>query len=281
MTMRTMRPGEVARSEDINANFDHVMSLLGILSTTGRINPPGEIAMGPRGNVLLTNKHDTSDTVNRFFQIGWNVNWKEVTGQGWIRSRFLENQPATAMKIGANSFEILSTSRTTGNLHSQLQLRFRLWTNDEQSFMFLEEGTRIVNKNAAPADGESERLTTVLFNNPRAIYNTIAVAKGSTVYNAYDYGVPRHAKAIYVRAHVTATWASGAGLIVYQTGGPMKEKGMVAHATWSSHGGSRLGMRTGASGIVPLGIDANAGRFTVERTEAFEEARVHILGYLT
>lgn len=281
MSIRTFKPGEVARSEDVNANFNHVLSLLGTLSTTGRISPPGELAMGPRQNVLLTNRHDTSNTSNRFFQIGWNVNWTNVAGKGYQRSRFLANQPATAIKIGANTFEILSTSKTTGNLHSQMPIRLRFWTNDTTSFLFLEEGTRITDRNAVPANAERERLTTVLFNTPKAIYNKIRVAKGNTVFNAYNYGVPRHAKAIFVRAHVTASWASGAGLIIYQTGGPMKEKGMVAHATWSSHGGNRLGMRTGASGIVPLGLGANAGRFTVERTEVFEEAIVHIIGYLT
>lgn len=278
------RSGEVARAQEINANFQYISTLLGTLSSSGKLSPPGELVLGPRGTAMFTNRQDTGADGNRYLQIGWNTDWIDSGSKGFLFERILINNPATALRIGADGVTVRSTSKTTGNLNSQMVVRFKLWTVDTASYIYLEDGLRFTSQNRVPQNLEEERLTYVILNRPRPIYNKVSVKQGSSTATAYDYGIPKHARAIEVRAHVTATWVSGAGLLIYQRaspGGTIKEKGMVAHATWTSHAGTRWGMRTGASGIVPLGEGPYAGQFVIERTASFEEAIVHIVGYYT
>lgn len=274
-------PGEVARSHEVNENFSYIMDMLGQVSSLGRITPPGEISMGPRQLALLSNKHDTGAAGDRYFQISWNADWNPVPKKGYQFFRVIENAPATAIRIGAQGFVIRSTDKTTGNLDSQMKVRLRAWTTADKPFLYLEPGTRIIDFNEPTTELQKMRLTTVILNRPVVIYNHERVSAGTSTRNAYDYGIPSHAKGIWIRAHVTADNYSGAGMLFYTDNSPsaiIKEKGMVAHATIT---GSGLGMRTGAFGFVPLGEGAYAGKFRIERTSSFYTAVVHIVGYLT
>src|SRR5690606_23990588 len=270
--------GEIARSRQVNDNFNYIMDMLGQLSTTGRLEPPGAFVIGPRKMAILTGNHDTGAAANRFFQIGWNADWNLRSG-AYHFDRVVSG-PSTAMRIGARGLEVLMTDDVSGNLGSQMRTIFRTFIWAKRKYVHIPADSHITLVNEAPTKLEHYRLTTVMFDAPKALYNSTRASKGVTTYNAYNYGVPKDAKGIWIRAHVTADNASGAGMLVYQDNANNKinkVKGMVAHATIT---GTGLGMRTGSFGFVPLGEGSYAGRFRIERTSSFYLAVVHIVGYL-
>lgn len=270
--------GEIARSRQVNDNFNYIMDMLGQLSTTGRLTPPGEFVIGPRKMAILTGNHDTGAAANRFFQIGWNADWNP-RGGAYHFDRVVSG-PSNAIRIGARGLEVLMTDYVSGNLGSQMNTIFRTFIWNRRKYVYIPADSHITRINEAPKSLEDHRLTTVIFNTPKPVYNSTRVSKGVTTINAYNYGVPKDAKAIWIRAHVTADNYSGAGMLIYQDNANNrinKVKGMVAHATIT---GTGLGMRTGSFGYVPLGEGSHAGRVRIERTASFYVAVVHIVGYL-
>lgn len=273
----TFLSGKTAKSSEVNSNFNYVMDLLGQLSVPGSIQQLGEFRVGPRALALFTAAQDTGADADAHFQLAWNVNWNKV-GSTYRYSRRVDANPATALKIGKRGLEVKTTSQTSGDLDNQLTTVLRLAATTGEDFMYLKDDVHMQNYDGTARTIQDYRLTTVFLENPIPIYANKWVGKGTTIFNAYNLGVPAHAKAIKVYQHVTATTASGAGMHIYMrrpTGDAATNmfRGTIAHAP--------PGHRTGSQGDVPLGTGALKGDFVVYRTANFYLTNVYIVGYLT
>lgn len=273
----TFLSGKIAKSSEVNANFNYVMDLLGQLSVPGSIQQLGEFKLGPRALALFTAAQDTGPDADAHFQLAWNVNWNKV-GSTWRFDRRIANNPATAVRIGKSGLEVKTTSATSGDLNNQITTILRLVATTGEDRLYLKDDVHIQNHDGTARTIQDYRLTTVFLENPIPIYANKWVGKGTTIFNAYNLGVPSHAKGIKVYQHVTATWDSGAGMHIYMRR-PAEPtalnmfRGTIAHAP--------PGHRTGSQGDVPLGRGALAGDFVVYRTANFALANVYIVGYLT
>lgn len=278
----TFKAGEIARAEHINSNFAHIMSLLGSLSSTGKLVPPGEIAMGPRKAAILSAAHDSTDS-RSFYQISWNADWEIITG-AWQFKRVINSKPAAAMRIGGFlGFEVRGTAAITGNLNSQLTQRLRLWWTTSNTYLSLAEGTRITNYMSATETPERERLTFTLLSTPKVIYNSVKLNKGTTTISAFNW-VPRHARAIEVRVGVVTDVGSNVFLYAYQARDPRQINKLfgvtcVGHSFVAS--GKRYGYHAATTGMVPLGRGSHNGRFMLERTNTFTRVYLSIIGFYT
>jgi hypothetical protein len=274
--------GEVARSAQVNENFAYLMDTIGQSSVPGRIEPLGKIIFGPRRTGLITASQDTGGSAGAFFQLSWNAAYNKK-GTSWVFSRTLAGERASALRVGTNGLEFFTTSATAGNLNSQMIKPWGLRATIQEDFMYLEDSWHIQNRDSYARNVQDYRLTTVLLENPVPIYAKKQVGSGTSVLSAFDYGIPRHAKAIIIYAHVTAANNSGAGMHFYERRGPGNTalnmfRGFVVHAPITGNG---LGMRAGGQGIVPLGQAQQLGGFVIYRTSAFALANVYITGYLT
>lgn len=284
MAIIRFTPGTIARAQDVNKNFDFIYTMLGQYSTTGRLTPPGEIQMGARGNVLLSGAHDKGASGDRYFQISWNADWNFYTGKGHIFERFKDKEPATAVRIGAQGFVIRSTPETTGNLNSQMIVRLRAWRDKSQSWLYLEEGTRIVNWNEPSPSSEKERWTLTWFERPRPMWHYwVEYRSNKYTYAAASQGVPKHARAILVRVELKPGRGRQAALLLYQANEPkheIREKGLRLDTTRMTVGGVEYEIKASGQGVVPLGTGKYAGKFTIQ-ADGHAWFLVHVLGYYT
>lgn len=274
--------GEVARSSQVNANFNYIMDIIGQLSTPGSIASLGEFKLGPRMMALFSAAQDTGPDATAFFQLAWNVNYNKV-GTVWRYDRRITNNPATTLRIGKQGLEVLTTSAPTGDLNNQLTKVMGITAvHHGEDRMFVKDDLHLQNYDGTARTIQDYRQTFVALENPIPIYHNKSVPKGTTVFNAYNLGVPAHAKSVQIYMHVTAFGDSGAGMHAYQrrSGGSTHLnffRGFVTHATKDSG----LGMRAGAQGIVPLGMGAVRGDFVIHRTAPFYTTYVYIMGYWT
>lgn len=274
--------GEVARSSQVNANFNYIMDILGQLSTPGSIAALGEFKLGPRMLALFSAAQDTGPDELAFFQLAWNVNFHKV-GDTWRFDRRVSNKAASSFRVGVHGFQFITTSRTSGDLNNQMATILHLVATTGEDRMYLKDDVHIQNFDGTARSTQDYRLTTVLLDVPIPIYKNKWLGKGTTIFNAYNMGIPSHAKAIMIYMHVTAAYYSGAGMHAYQRregGGDANDyfRGFVTHASIT---GSGMGMRAGSQGVVPLGRGSVRGDFVIHRTSAFELTNVYIMGYLT
>jgi hypothetical protein len=270
--------GEIARSAQVNANFEYIMDMLGQLSTPDRIQPLGEFIMGPRKTALLSGAHDTGPTNYRFYQISWNADWNKV-GTEYAYVRILPNLNAAAFRLGERGFDVFMTSKTTGDLNSQMLSVFRV----TDKIVFLPDATHIVNKSAY-ANIQDYRSTTVLLNNPTPLFSlNHGMSRGTTVRDVYGYNVPSHAHAVILSVEIKAVNGASAGITFYknQTGGVEELNRMRGFSLYAPVTGTGLGQWAGGQGIVQVGMGAQAGEIVIHRTGALAIANICIIGYLT
>lgn len=242
-----------------------MLSLVGALSTPDRPKPPPEFQIGFRQNTLFTGTHDSGSASFRFFQIGYNADWN-FSGGEWKFSRFLNNEAASAIRVGAGFFEILATSSTTGSLNSQLEKVFRVVaTSSGDDYVFIPRNFYIKGRDTSSETIENYRLTDTFFTTPKTIFNSQQLTKGIEVYQASNYSVPSQAKAIILSTDLTT---SDGHFRIYQE----REK---SDRHWK-HG---FVSRDGGQGKVLLGTGAYAGKFVVERTGAITSGSVYVVGY--
>ena len=270
--------GTVARSSEVNANFDYVMDAIGQASGPGGLSPTGRIVLGPRSSAILSAAWDAGGGATDHVQLSWNVDTNKSLGY-WKHFRIMPNAGGSLFRVGARGIELYGTGALSGDIQEQLQLVFRVDIETYGMFMVLPDYLHISNVDDFPANLGQNRNTIVFLEAPVAIYKNTAVGTGTSVLSAFNYGIPRHANAIIINAHVTAASNSGAGMHFYQQSSTSPiYHGFVAHAPIT---GTGMGMRTGAQGMVPLGRGPNAGNFVITRTAPFELANVYIIGYLT
>lgn len=256
-------PNEQAEANKVNENFTYILSLLGELSTPERVQTLTEYLMGFRQNTLLTGTHDTGASGFKFFQIGYNADWN-FTGGEWKFSRFISNEEASALRLGAGFFEIHLTSATKGSLNSQLNKVLSIkaaQTGDD--YVFLSRGFNIKGVETSSETLDNYRTTQTFFANPKTIYNAQSLQKGITVFKASDYSVPSQAVTVILSTDLVTT---DGHFRCYQERSDRHWKyGFVS--------------RDGGQGIVPLGSGTHAGKFVVERTGSISEGSIYVVGY--
>lgn len=269
--------GELARSAQVNDNFQYLMDMLGQSSTVGSIQPLGSFIMGPRQTATLSAAQDKGGYTTDFFQISWNASWVSRGGV-YKFVRKLTNVGGAAHRIGIRGFEVLATKERSGDMNLQMQPIFRVASEDAGRFMYVPRPMQVSHTNNFPTHRQGRKMFTTILNTPIPIYNNTAVGMGTSVRNAYQLGIPRDASAIIVNMHVTAGGGSGAAMHLYAAGQGNIYHGMVGHGTIT---GTGMGQRDGSQGIVPLGREDAAGDFVIKRTQYFELANVFIIGYLS
>lgn len=274
VALHTFAAGTIARAEEVNNNFDYIMS---ILASMGAVDRLGELLIGPRGTGILTAQQDTGATADAFIQIGWNADWNKV-GSKYVFQRIVDNAQATAIRLGANGMEVFTTDETTGNLDSQMKSVFHIKadkTTPNKSYVYLPPNFHFVNKNATPSDPQDYRLMYTPLTTPYAFYDSVAFGnKFTTTKSVYDWGIPTTAREVVIMAYVTATTASGAGFKMYQERASRNERyGFVVHAPIGTIG------RAAGWGSVRIGEGEYAGKIVIETTYAFELVKAYAVGY--
>jgi hypothetical protein len=264
-------PNQKARSSEVNRNFQYVMQLIGTAIGEDRLQPPREFLMGARANVLLSGAADTGNPPYKYYQISWNGNWLRDVDNTWKWSRFIEGENATAIRIGSEGFEVLSTSSTSGSLNSQMKSVFKVQATTGEDRIVIGENWHIQRYDGLARDIQDYRLTYTILTQPISLYEGSSLSSGSTVFTAKDIGLPSGTKAIQISAYVTATGGTSQ-LWCYQERSTRNKKwgfGVVAVSSGPGAG----------SGVVPVGTGALAGKFVIHRTGNFSEANVFVVGY--
>jgi hypothetical protein len=264
------------------ANFNYILSLLGTLSTTGKLEPPGEIFLGPRRNTHLSAAHDTTsadyDDNNDFYHIGWNAEYYNtllVDGQGrpiYKYRRFSQTEAATALRIGHKGFEVWTTHHDTGgNLDAQMKRVLHVRElNDEKGFIAIPTRMHFQTNSTASPTLQDYRLTFVPFDSPQVVYGNASMGTGVTMKQAKDFNVPDTAQGIQVAANCRSGGTSWLKVLQHREN-RHERFGLVV-------GGQGGG---GAEGFVPLGRGSYDGKFVVEREGAMTSVSVYIKGYWT
>lgn len=266
-------PGEIARSSEVNDNFAYIQSILGPLSTPGRVKTTTEFVMGARQNALLTGTADTGSSdangvMHEYFQLGWNADFN-LSGGVWRFARFTTNRGASALRLGEGDMKLLATNERSGNLHSSMRILMHIKDTEDGGFFYLPSNVSITRVDSEGDSHNDYRLTFVLFDSAQEIYGGGPLKKGDVTKDAFDFGVHISAKAITISCNFVAD-TSGEARIRFLAKNS-NQRGFTVTA-----GASRYGS---GQGIVPLGTGTNNGKFDVSRTAAFDSVTAHILGY--
>lgn len=264
-------PNQKARSSEVNRNFQYMMQLIGTIVGDDRLHVPREFVMGARSNILLSGAADTGDPDYAFYQISWNADWQKQLDNSWAFTRVNDGETATALRVGNNGFEVLTTSSVSGALNSQLKRAFTVRATTGEDRIVIGENWHLQRYDGAARDIQDYRLTYTILAQPISLHEGSALNAGSTVFTAADLGIPAAAKAIQISAYVTATGGTSQ-VWLYQERSPRNKKwgfGVVAPSSGPGAG----------QGTVPLGDGAYAGKFVMHRLGNFSEANIFIVGY--
>ena len=268
-----MLPGEVARSSDVNDNFNYIMSIIGNLSTPSRVTSSIELQLGKRNNVLLTGAHDTGAVAREFFQIGWNVDYNLVGGV-WKAARFLTGKGGTMLRIGEKKFEVWSTTNTTGDLNAYLKKVFSVNVTGGEltGYTFIPQQQRIQQVDRVAVDIHDYRLTTVFWRTRRALYNGIMIRKALTQhFQLINYGVPTAASGVIISVH--AENGSMHNRVWIHQRGEHDSAGMLVAMAANGYGSGY--------GPIPLpDLTTYKGWLTITAGGPIDRLWVYIMGYL-
>jgi hypothetical protein len=263
--------GQVAASSEVNENFQAVADAVGNDSTASRLNLPGDIVFGERDNAQISGLSDNASKSSRsFMQISWNA---EQYGWGSAAKyrRFHDGEPAVQVRLGYNGFEVWTTSRTSGDLNSQLGRVFQIKATPGEDYCFI--GFGITRKGEVPASIEDYRLTLVHFNTPKTIYENTTIYAGAKTRKATDYGVPANAKALLLSFEGNAPSSRGSILLTQARSSRSQKYGFLVR--------SPANEPNAGQGVVPLGETGDyAGCFVEDRGSQWNSASLYIQGYL-
>lgn len=262
-------PGQVAASSDVNENFQAVEDTVGSDSSPTRLKPPGDIVLGPRANAQISAEADTApNSGTRYIQIGWNVDL--YNSGGWKTRRFNNGEPGVAIRVGASGFEVWSTSRTSGNLNNQLERLFQVRSDADNDYVFVRPSlTRVA---SPPDEIEDYRLTLVLFNDPKVVYENTTIYAGTKTRQSTDFGVPARAHAVLLSFEGKAASDDATITFMQARTGRSQRHGFVVAAGGNDPGGGQ--------GIVALGISGDFnGKFVENRSAQWNSASLYIQGY--
>lgn len=319
------RAGEIASSAELNANFAYIEDLLGTLSNEEEIAPEKDIKMGSAGFVtggmqhnLLKGNRENENLANAargFINLTWNARPHTSTGR-WQRYNALSG--SSVVELGDYGIVMATTGRTTGDLQSQLTPLLGAMNGDyddaDAAHIYMDPFAPIKTTYKNPNNPKDEenwraddtnqdyytslqrrRLTYVRFDEPKTVMEDQAMAKGKQEINVRSHGVPKQAAMVELLVYTTATYNSGAGLMVMpKLKKPHRKYGLICH----SYGGATAGWgRSAVQGHVPVygGIykhedgefktvaesegGTEATVLILEATAAFSEVSIYIQGY--
>jgi hypothetical protein len=271
----TLIPGEVARSSEVNANFDYIMSILGTASTPEQAQTATELRLGARFNALLTGTHDTGAAGFEFFQLGWNADYNFVGGT-WKFERFIASKGASAIRLGEGSVSFLVTNAATGDLNAQMTTAMKMQSItsvSNKNYIYLPLDWSFQNQDSVSETLGDYRLTYVILDTPAVIYDGASAAKATTTIDVRNYGITAYAKAVVLSCEATATTSSGVRVKVYQ-------KRQVSSSRYGFVTACALGYHGANWGIVPIGEEPYNHQIVIERTAQLAALSMYIVGYL-
>lgn len=319
------KPGEIASSAELNQNFTYIETLIGALSNEEEMAPEKDIKMGSAGllnggrqvNLLRGNRQTENITNNArgFINVTWNARPNASTGR-WQRLNALSG--SSVVELGDYGIVMATTSRTTGDLQSQLTPLLGAMNGDYDDldayhiYMDPQAPIKTTYKNPNNPKDESNwrakdvhqsfqnslqrrRLTYVRFDEPKTIMEEKSMPKGTQEINLLSHGLPKEAAMVELLVYVTATYNSGAGLFLMPKLKQTHRKyGLICHA----YGGSSAGWgRSAVQGNVPVykGVyKLEDGTYTetdideggeessllvLEATASFHEVSIYMQGY--
>jgi hypothetical protein len=256
----TFIAGDVARSVEVNANFNYIMNVIGDLVGPDRISTLKDFVMGVNSNTLLT------AASQHLFQIGWNANWTHIGGGVFQWTRLVALKPASVMRVGKDGFETMYTAETEGDLGTQIKTNFAV----RGTYAFLDPSLTIYNKDATNQTLDKARLTFTPFWPPKAVFSEAGplVAKNST-YTGSTYKVPSNAKGIKLMVRFKAG-ANDVELRFFPTGVDRTIPNSVVVAGPSGKV---------SSGNVDLFFGAGNSNFIIEQLAPLDKLTITIQGY--
>jgi len=265
----TFEPGEVAASSEVNANFQAIADVVGNDSSASIMNLPGDLVIGPRDNVQISAKGDTqAGSSTSFVQFSWNAELYN-DGSSWKVRRFLSNEPATAVRVGGEGFQIYTTSRTSGDLEKQFTCIFQVKATTGDDFVFIKPS---ITRSAAPGTSLSDyRLTLVLLDTPAVVYENVTINAGVITRRVTDYGIPTQAKAVLI-AFEGKPVSDGQVLFTQARTSRSQRYGFIVSGIASK--------QSSGQGIVPLGTSGDyVSRFVEDRSIQWNVASLYIQGF--
>lgn len=265
----TFEAGTVAASSDVNENFQAIADAVGDASTASRLSPPGDVVVGPRANVQISAEGDTAAGLSTsYVQIGWNA---ELYSDGsWKVRRFASGEPATAIRVGTDGFEVWTTSRDSGSLNSQFTRVFQIKATTGNDYVYVRPSlTRVAE---APDELEDYRLTLVLFNTPQEVYENVTIYAGTKTRRASDYNVPTSAHAVLLAFEGVAASSDARNLLTQARSTRSQAYGFIVAAASGEQGAGQ--------GVVPLGTSGDYdGKFVEDRSAQWTSASLYVQGY--
>jgi hypothetical protein len=256
----------------VNKNFEYFEDILGENSTVDRISPTAEFALGYRNNTLLTGESDKDNapTERKFFQIGWNADWEQVSGR-WVFSRFNEGEPSSVLRIGFYGTEVLTTSATGGNLNGQLETVFAIRATEDDDYVFIKNGFSIQRVDRAANNLSDYRLTYVPLDPPAVIYDGIPLTNQDTNRDVRQFGVPENAKMVRISVEAKAGPADAYIRFLRHETTPHRRTGITCHV--------QAGKWNFSEGDVYLGSNTEYMNIRITRVAAFDQVYAYVRGY--
>lgn len=226
---------------------------------------------------------------------------------------------SSVVEVSAYGVVMATTNRTTGELQSQLTpllgVQNGFMDDADISHIFMAKDVPIITQYNNPNNPNNKegwepanrttqdyynsiqrrRFTFVPFDEPKTIMEKKRIDKGEQKYNLLSYGVPKKASFVELLVYATATYDSGAGLIMKPDMDKTHMKyGLICHA----YGGATAGWgRSAVQGKVrvygaperevkegefvnaPASGTVSALPMVIEATAAFSEVSIYIQGY--
>ena len=260
--------GDVARSSEVNANFNYLLNVLGDLVGPDRISTLKEFLMGNNSQVLF------SATSQHYFQLGWNADYNHLGGGIFKYVRFVANKNATALRIGKDGAEFIQTSATSGDLDKQMNTTWALRATSGDDYMFFDPTWSMQTKDGTATLLEHYRLTYVPLQTPKAVYTNTAFAdKESYTADVSTYSVvPRNAKMVKISVRIQSGSGGRSEIRWYPAGVTRSINNAIIVAAAANEVGAQ-------SFDLALGTGANKSKWTHEAVGAIASTYVSILGY--
>lgn len=269
-------PNTVAHSSQVNANFDYILgSVIGGI-ITDEAEFLRDIVFGKRLNHVLGGAHDTNSAApsRAFTMLSWNARFKDQGGGDWKWLRINSGENSTVAKVGADGFQVATTSRTTGSLDTQLNTVFAVTATEGVDFFYFPKNWGFHTRNGNISSVEDYRMTSCWLETPVDLMttNTVTKQKGTWVVDFRELGAGSSAKTVYLSVVGKASSSSSASCRIYMERGTRnKAYGVGLFCA--------INQENQAQGHVLLGRGAREGQAVIENTASFASLNIYLLGY--
>lgn len=268
-------PQTVIKSSEVNQNFDALYSTILAITGVDSATWLKDFVIGKRSNMLISGAADTGSAPSlKFLQLGWNVNFVNYGSGVWKLERFNDGEAATMIRIAEGGFEVWTTSRTAGNLNTQMNKGFGVHANSggtDSDYIYIPNGWNIVQNETTDPSLVDLRTTLTWLDDPISLSAKVATSRGSTSVNVFDAGVPTWAKAVKINMHIKGGATSCHYKVYQERGNRVTSYGFSGRVVAKE--------MDGIFGDVPVGRAANAGKIVFDRSESVESQTIVVMGY--